>query len=391
MYRNTFDGNNQKYNSNKKTAPEDNYYRSSHKNQGNNSNIQSNDYKFEQTKNKIKVILYKNGFILNNGPFRDKSIPENQQFMDEVEKGLIPQELIKKGIIDLGILLENRKNQIYTDEAVNPITAALSNYIYGGNNVKVNQNVKIHPPIYLKPGEEIDLNQFQINDPYILDQDYQLPKDLITKERNKIDILNNCHTPIDGRRSERRNIFFERNENNQNEHENYGLQKKESSSAPKKKEDTKFHTFASLLRREQEREEEEKKKKKMKKQQKPGEKQEEEKKEEEKKFIAFTGEGKLIGNVNTEGLQVNKNVKNVVDRYSPVCTINIRLFNGEVVKSEFNYTQTLRDIYYYVSNVSGSKNFHLLEGFPPKALREYKKTIQELHLENTTLTQKLEG
>ena len=188
MYRNTFDGNNQRYNSNKKKEPEDNYYRSSHKNQGNNSNIQSNDYKFEQTKNKIKVILYKNGFILNNGPFRDRSIPENQQFMDEVEKGLIPQELIKKGIIDLGILLENRKNQIYTDEAVNPITAALSNYIYGGNNVKVNQNVKIHPPIYLKPGEEIDLNQFQINDPYILDQDYQLPKDLITKERNKIDI-----------------------------------------------------------------------------------------------------------------------------------------------------------------------------------------------------------
>jgi len=391
MYQNTFDGNNQNYNSNKKRAPEDNYYGSSKKNQGSNSNKKNNDYNFEQTKNKINVILYKNGFILNNGPFRDKSIPENRQFMDEVEKGLIPQELIKKGIKDLGILLENRKSQIYSVQTVNPITAALSNYIYGGKNVKVNPNVKVHPPIYLKPGEEIDLNQFQINDPYILNQDYQLPKDLITKERNKIDILNNCHTPIEGRRTERRNIFFERNENNQNENDNIGLQKKVSFSAPKKKEDTKFHTFASLLKKEQEREEEEKKKKKMKKQQKPGEEQEEEKKEDEKKFVAFTGEGKLIGNVNTEGLQVNTNVKNVVDRYSPVCTINIRLFNGEVVKSEFNYTQTLRDIYIYVKNVSGSRNFHLLEGFPPKALREYKKTIQELHLENTTLTQKLEA
>ena len=127
----------------------------------------------------------------------------------------------------------------------------------------------------------------------------------------------------------------------------------------------------------------------MKKQQKPGEEQEEEKKEEEKKFVAFTGEGKLIGNVNTEGLQVNTNVKNVVDRYSPVCTINIRLFNGEVVKSEFNYTQTLRDIYLYVKNVSGSRNFHLLDGFPPKPLREYNKPIGELHLDNTMLTQKI--
>ena len=33
--------------------------------------------------------------------------------MDEVEKGNIPQELIRKGIDDLGILLINRKSEMF--------------------------------------------------------------------------------------------------------------------------------------------------------------------------------------------------------------------------------------------------------------------------------------
>ena len=71
----------------------------------NSQNSYDNGDKFEKTTNKVKLIVYKNGFILNNGPFRDKTIPENQIFLEEVEKGLIPQEIRKKGINDLGILL----------------------------------------------------------------------------------------------------------------------------------------------------------------------------------------------------------------------------------------------------------------------------------------------
>jgi hypothetical protein len=386
-----YDLNAQKTNSNKKREPMDNYSGSSHKNQyNNNSNKNNVDDKFNKTKNKIKVILYQNGFILNNGPFRDKAVPENREFMNQLEQGLIPQEFIKKGIVDLGILLENRKHQVYKAKAKNPITNTLNDYIYGGANVKISPEIKIHPPIYLKPGEEIDISKFQFNDPFInnneYDNDYQYPKDLITKERNKIDILNNCHTPIEARRTARRNIFIEKNEKKENENEEeggYGLQKKASLSAPKKKEDKKFHTFSSFLKKEQERQEEEKQQKRL------GIKKEEETIEEDKKFTAFTGEGKLIGNVNMEGLQVNKNVKNIVNKSFPTCTISIRLFNGEVVKSEFNLNQTLRHIYFYVQKISGSNNFYLLEGFPPKPLREYNRTIQELKLENTILTQKL--
>ena len=162
---------------------------------------------------------------------------------------------------------------------------------------------------------------------------------------------------------------------------------RKSISVPKKKEEKKFRTFASLIKEEKIKEEEEKQKKKGKKSNKDEEK--EEKKEEEKKFTAFAGSGKIIDNVNTQGLHVDKGVETGADKSKPICTINIRLFNGEIIKSEFNYTQTLREIYYYVQKISGSNNFALLDGFPPKKLRDYDKTIEYLKLENTTLTQKI--
>ena len=48
--------------------------------------------------------------------------------------------------------------------------------------------------------------------------------------------------------------------------------------------------------------------------------------EKDKKYIAFSGSGKLIRNINIKGLHVNTNLKTIVDIYQPVCTINIRLF-----------------------------------------------------------------
>ena len=402
MYPNAYEQNAQNYNKNKNKGPQDNYYGGNQRGHGHqkNNNIQnSSDDKFKKTKNKIKVTLYKNGFIVNNGQFRDKSIPENNLFMEEVEKGLIPQEIRKKGIKDLGILLENRKNELYMKKAKNPITEALNSYIQGNvnnnynqninnylnNNPNIDPNIKINPPIILPPGQDIPLN-FQ--EPFIISQSHQYqnqnqnqnnfnnPKHIKKPNNNS----NNLSlTPIEGR-TNRKNIFVEKNEN-KIEEENFRLKKRESLSAPKKKEEKKIKTFASLIK---EKEEEEKKKK-----QKGDNGEEEENKEVEKKFQAFTGTGQLIGNINTQGLHVNKDIKNVVDEYSPICTFSIRLFNGEIVKCEFNYTQTLRDVYYYVQKISGSRNFHLLDGFPPKPLREYNKCIGELHLDNTILTQKI--
>ena len=186
-----------------------------------------NKERFDKTKNKLKLSLYKNGFIMDNGEFRNKNEPANKKFMEEIEKGYIPNELVKKGITDLGIEMDDHR-----------------------------------------------------------DENYEPPK-------------------------------------------------------------------------------------------------------EEKKFQAFTGLGKSISSVNTEGLHVNKNATSNVDRSKPTCKVNIRLFNGEVVSEDFNLSQTLQDVINFVKKKSGSNNFSLLDGFPPRPLTSYNKTIQELHLEGSLLTQKI--
>ena len=186
-----------------------------------------NKEKYDKTKNKLKLKLYKNGFILNDGEFRNIKDPINKKFMEDVEKGYIPNELIKKGYTDLGI--------------------------------------------------EMDDNR---------DKNYEPPK-------------------------------------------------------------------------------------------------------EEKKFQAFTGLGKSISSVNTQGLHVDKNASSNVDRTKPTCKVNIRLFNGEVVSEDFNLNQTLQDVINFVKRKSGSNNFALLDGFPPRPLTDYYKTIQELHLEGSLLTQRI--
>jgi UBX domain-containing protein 1 len=60
-----------------------------------------NKEKYGKTKNKIKLTVYKNGIIIDDGEFRKKDEPANKNFMDEVEQGYIPNELVKKGITDL--------------------------------------------------------------------------------------------------------------------------------------------------------------------------------------------------------------------------------------------------------------------------------------------------
>jgi UBX domain-containing protein 1 len=199
--------------------PEDDWY--------NKAKRHDNKEQYDKTKNKLKLKIYKNGFILNDGEFRDIKDPINKKFMDEVGKGYIPNELVKKGYNDLGVEMEDNR-----------------------------------------------------------DRNYEPPK-------------------------------------------------------------------------------------------------------EEKKFQAFTGQGKSLSSVNTQGLYVDKNATSNVDRSRPTCKVNIRLFNGEVVSEDFNLNQTLQDVINLVKKKSGINNFSLLDGFPPRPLTDYYKTIQELHLEGSLLTQRI--
>ena len=400
----------------KDKTPEDNYYGKGNKAYEfyNKKKVEDNNEKFEKTKNKIKLVVYQNGFILNDGPFRDKSIPENNKFMEEVEKGNIPEEITDKGITDLGILLINRKTEMYYPPIpITPIT-------------QITQITQINPinPITVNP-----INNFnQINQyPYQYPQQYpqQFPQQypqqynqqqfpyqfqnafgqvIVPRPRSNTQVWQlPPQTPI-GTRNVRNNIFIpitdNRNEIVRINKNNTSVPKKDKNKDNIVKKKT-FETFHNFKQMEYLKEEEEKKKKQKEKEKKRNinkkniekekeeNEKEKEKEKEEPKFTAFGGEGKHIGNVNIEGLNVNKEITNDIDIYKPVCSISIRLFNGEIVKCNFNYTQTLRDIYYYVRRISGSNNFTLLDGFPPKPLKDYDKTIGELKLENTTLTQRI--
>ena len=424
-------------------SPQNNYYGKGNKAYDYYNKIppESLNEKFEKTRNKIKLIVFKNGFILNNGPFRDRILPENNQFMEEVERGNIPHELMDKGINDLGILLINRKSEIY-HRPITPITQitqitqinpininpynqfrnfdfgqigqygqynqlnTINNYPYLDN--KINQNYNIYTSNNNNYNNYAynnnNYNTFTNNNK--IGNDYQYKYNTQTNNKNQFgnykfqnplflnieslgySLSNNPpETPI-GNRNIRRDIFVPNAPYTENR--NYNRYNRYSSSVPKKDMKIKFETFHNFKRLEITKEEE----KKLKKQQnKINNKKEKEtdniEEKEEKKFKAFGGMGQAVGFINIEGLNIHKELKNSIDIFKPICIINIRLFNGEIVKGQFNYSQTLRDIYYYVRKISGSDNFTLLEGFPPRPLIYYDMTIGQLKLENTTLTQKI--
>ena len=384
----------------KERTPKDNYYGKGNKaydyyNKKPSENVNTN---FEKTKNKITLIVFKNGFIIDNGPFRDGSIPENQKFMEQVEKGYIPHELTDKGINDLGILLINRKSEVYYQQ-MGPVTHITQiTQINPINPITINPNVNSYNQY---TNYDNIFNNYTYN--YILntaskynEQYEQLLNQVLYNSNNNN--LNNCNqyvynpviqTPM-GNRSIRREIFVPKDNVDipNTETRDYKRTERHTSSVPKKEPKNRFETFHNFKRQELIKEEEEKKRKNKINMNKEKKETKEEKKE-EKKFTAFGGTGQAIGNINTEGLNVQTDLKNSINIFKPVCTINIRLFNGEIAKGEFNYTQTLRDIYFYVRKISGSNNFTLLDGFPPKPLRDYDRTIGQLKLENSTLTQRL--
>ena len=82
--------------------------------------------------------------------------------------------------------------------------------------------------------------------------------------------------------------------------------------------------------------------------------------------------------------------ENLVDLNKPHCFISVRMYNGTVIRTEFNTDKKLRDVYSFVKKMEKNKiiNFLLLDGFPPKPLLEFDKTINELGIENSMLTQK---
>lgn len=279
-----------------------------------------NDANFRRTKNKIKLVVFKNGFILNNGPFRDKSLIENSEFLSSVEKGNIPQELLNKGIVDLGILLINRKTEIYRNGPLYHSLPISINYI----NFSQNKN-KIHP-----------LDLFFLN-------------------QNKY-YMTSTYIPPASARSEINKPLYNVNTERVFNHHNINRNQKRRKTIPLDN----FIKVIDLI----------------------------EGKQKEKKYIPFSGKGQLLADAKIE-IAHDNGIKNFENNSSQNCIISLRLYNGEVIKGKFNYNQTLRDVYDRASQLSGLNEFYLLDGFPPKPLLNFEKTIKELNLNNNVLTQKI--
>ena len=106
-------------------------------------------------------------------------------------------------------------------------------------------------------------------------------------------------------------------------------------------------------------------------------------------FHAFKGRGKAVSMVKTEGLKINKFVQNKPDKNKQIIKIDIRLFNGQVITTNFNSNQTVKDIKNFVERKTACHNFSLVEGFPPKVLNNLNATLEQLNLKNCLITQKL--
>lgn len=60
----------------------------------------------------VRVTLYQNGFTVDGGELREYNTEENKEFMKELNKGYVPEELRKKYNKAIGIALEDRRKEV---------------------------------------------------------------------------------------------------------------------------------------------------------------------------------------------------------------------------------------------------------------------------------------
>lgn len=61
----------------------------------------------------VKITLWKNGFQVDDGEFRDYNSPENKKFMADLNEGYVPKELAEKYKRKVGIALSDKRKEDY--------------------------------------------------------------------------------------------------------------------------------------------------------------------------------------------------------------------------------------------------------------------------------------
>lgn len=65
-------------------------------------------------KTELKITLYSNGFIVDDGPFRPYDSEENKQFMKELNEGYVPKEIQQKYVgKGVSVGLEDKRKEAY--------------------------------------------------------------------------------------------------------------------------------------------------------------------------------------------------------------------------------------------------------------------------------------
>ena len=59
----------------------------------------------------MHITFYSNGFTVDDGEFRDYEDPINKEFMEDVKKGYLPKELAQKFGRNVGIAVQDRRNE----------------------------------------------------------------------------------------------------------------------------------------------------------------------------------------------------------------------------------------------------------------------------------------
>ena len=72
----------------------------------------------------VRITMFKNGFQVEGGEFREYDTPENKEFISELNKGYIPKELREKyKSMTLGVALEDKRGENYRPPTPPPYTA----------------------------------------------------------------------------------------------------------------------------------------------------------------------------------------------------------------------------------------------------------------------------
>jgi len=65
----------------------------------------------------VQITLYKNGFVVGNGPFRPLTDPLNKKFMDEIAMGRCPEEIAKNSTDEVHVGLVDKRGEEYKESA----------------------------------------------------------------------------------------------------------------------------------------------------------------------------------------------------------------------------------------------------------------------------------